>query len=99
MACYSLQMEDSSEFYSKLKSRDPDLVLKMSKCVLEVAKYNKERIDIFDITFKRNLDGILFSINKSQYEDLLNNCLNDLIKIEEYELCADIKKILNKKTL
>jgi protein-arginine kinase activator protein McsA len=29
---------------------------------------------------------------------MLNNCLNDLIKIEEYELCAEIKKQLDKKT-
>jgi protein-arginine kinase activator protein McsA len=41
---------------------------------------------------------MLFTIDKSQYNDMLNNCLNDLIKIEEYELCAEIKKQLDKKT-
>ena len=68
----------------------------MVKCVLSAAKRNKDNIDIFDITFK-NLDNLVFSIERSQYNELLENCLNDLIALEEYELCAEIKKQLNKK--
>jgi hypothetical protein len=41
---------------------------------------------------------MLFTIDKPQYKDLLKNCLDDLIKIEEYELCAEVKKILDKKS-
>jgi len=70
--------------------------MKMVKCVLSAAKRNKDNIDIFDITFK-NLDNLVFSIERSQYNELLENCLNDLIALEEYELCAEIKKQLNKK--
>ena len=44
------------------------------------------------------MSGMVFTIEKSQYKDLLKNCLDDLIKIEEYELCAEIKKQLNKKS-
>jgi hypothetical protein len=72
------------------------MILKMVKCVLSAYKRNKDSIDIFDITFK-NLDGLVFNIEKSQYTDLLSNCLNDLIAMEEYELCAEVKKILDKK--
>ena len=68
----------------------------MVKCVLSAYKRNKPNIDIFDITFS-NLDGLVFNIEKSQYTDLLGNCLNDLIAMEEYELCAEVKKILDKK--
>lgn len=70
--------------------------MKMVKCVLSAAKRNKKTIDIFDITFK-NTDGLIFTIDKSQYTELLSNCLNDLIVLEEYELCADIKKFIDKK--
>jgi len=80
-----------------LKDRDPDLVLKMVKCVLSAAKRGKDKIDIFDITFK-TMDELTFSIDKSQYKEMLNNCLDDMIKIEEYELCAEIQKILKKRT-
>lgn len=73
------------------------MILKMVKCVLSAYKRNKDSIDIFDITFK-NLDGLVFNIEKSQYTDLLSNCLNDLIAMEEYELCAEVKKILDKKS-
>ena len=69
----------------------------MVKCVLSAYKRNKDSIDIFDITFK-NLDGLVFNIEKSQYTDLLSNCLDDLIAIEEYELCAEVKKIIDKKS-
>lgn len=97
MACHYLYLKDSSEFYSLMKSRDSEIIIKMVKCILSAAKRNKEKIDIFDISFK-NLDSMVFTIDKSQYNDLLKNCLDDLIKVEEYELCAEIKKELDRKT-
>lgn len=73
------------------------MILKMVKCVLSAYKRNKDGIDIFDITFK-NMDALVFNIEKSQYTELLSNCLDDLIAMEQYELCAEIKKILDKKS-
>ena len=96
MACHYLTMKNSDEFYLKLKGRDAELILKMVKCVLSAFKRDKDMIDIFDITFK-SMDQLTFSIDKSQYKELLSNCMNDLIQMEEYELCADIKKILEGK--
>jgi len=97
MACHYLYLNDSAEFYSLMKARDPEIVIKMVKCVLSAAKRNKETIDIFDISFK-NLESMVFTIDKKQYKELLKNCLDDLIKVEEYELCAEIKKELDRKT-
>lgn len=97
MACWVLTLKDQREFFRLMKERDSDLILKMVKCVLSAYKRNKDGIDIFDITFK-DMSGMVFNIEKSQYADLLGNCLNDLIAIEEYELCADVKKILDKKS-
>ena len=97
MACHCLTLKDQREFFRLMKERDSDLILKMVKCVLSAYKRNKDGIDIFDITFK-DTSGMIFNIEKSQYTDLLSNCLNDLIAIEEYELCADVKKILDKKS-
>ena len=97
MACHCLHLKDSKEFFALLKQRDPELILKMVKCVISAAKRGKDQIDIFDITFK-NMDSLAFGIDKSQYKEMLSNCMDDLIAMEEYELCADIKKILEKKT-
>ena len=44
------------------------------------------------------MDELTFSIEKSQYKEMLKNCMDDLIKIEEYELCAEIQKIIKKRT-
>jgi hypothetical protein len=97
MACHCLTLKDQREFFRLMKERDSDLILKMVKCVLSAYKRDKDGIDIFDITFK-DMSGMVFNIEKSQYTDLLSNCLNDLIAIEEYELCAEVKKILDKKS-
>ena len=96
MACHYLNLKNADEFYTKLKNRETDLVLKMVKCVLSAYKRGKDQIDIFDITFK-NMDQLMFTIDKSQYKELLGNCMNDLIAVEEYEMCAEIKKILEGK--
>ena len=97
MACHCLTLKDQREFLQLMKDRNSDLILKMVKCVLSAYKRNKDGIEIFDITFK-DTSGMVFNIEKSQYTELLSNCLDDLIVIEEYELCADIKKILDKKS-
>ena len=97
MACHCLILKDQREFFQMMKERDSDLILKMVKCVLSAYKRDKDGIDIFDITFK-DTSGMIFNIEKSQYVELLSNCLNDLIAMEEYELCAEIKKILDKKS-
>jgi hypothetical protein len=65
--------------------------------VLSAAKRGKDKIDIFEITFK-TMDELTFSIEKSQYKEMLKNCMDDLIKMEEYELCAEIQKIIKKRT-
>ena len=97
MACHCLMLKDQREFFKLMKDRDSDLILKMVKCVLSAYKRNKDGIEIFDITFK-DTSGMIFNIEKSQYTELLSNCLNDLIAIEEYELCAEVKKIIDKKS-
>lgn len=95
MACHTLFLTNQTEFFTKLKNREPDLVLKMVKCVLNAIKRKRDKIDIFDITFK-DTSELVFSLEKKQYHDLLKNCLDDLILLEEYELCAEIKKTLEK---
>jgi len=97
MACHCITLKDQREFLQLMKDRDSDLILKMVKCVLSAYKRDKNKMDIFDITFK-DKSGMIFTIEKSQYAELLSNCLNDLAAIEEYELCADMKKIIDKKS-
>ena len=95
MACHTLFLKNQIEFFSMLRNREHDLVLKMVKCVLNAIKRKRDKVDIFDITFK-DTSELVFSLEKSQYHDLLKNCLEDLIGMEEYELCAEMKKQLDK---
>ena len=95
MACHTLFLKNDREFFSLLKNRDQDLVLKMIKCVLNAVKRKREKVDIFDITFK-DTSEMIFTIEKNQYHDMLRKCLDDIIALEEYELCAEVKKVLDK---
>lgn len=96
MACHCLYLEDASEFWKMMKERESDLIMKMVKCVMSASKRNKDKIDIFDIVFK-DTSELTFSIEKKQYKELLTNCIKDMVKIEEYELCAAMQKEINKK--
>ena len=91
MACHYLYLKNQREFFELMKQRDSEIIMKMVKCVLSAAKRNKDKIDIFDVSFK-DMTSMVFTIDKSQYNEMLKNCMDDLIKIEEYEMCADIKK-------
>jgi hypothetical protein len=97
MACHCLYLRDKAEFFNMMKERDSELIMKMVKCVLSASKRNKAKIDIFDISFK-DTSSMIFTIDRIQYKDLLTKCLDDMIGIEEYELCAEMKKQINKKS-
>ena len=96
MATFYYIMKDEHEFYNKLKNRDIDMITKMVKCILNAIERKKPKVDIFEVTFK-NTRTLVFTLEKNQYIDLLENCLDDLIKIEDYETCAVIKRIISKK--
>ena len=91
MACHCLHLRDSKEFFALLKQRDPELILKMVKCVLSAAKRGKEQIDIFDVTFK-NMDSLSFGINQCQYKEMLGNCMEDLKLGTIYQWARELAK-------
>ena len=97
MACHSIFINSEKEFFIKLKERDPELLLKMVKCVISAHKRKRPSITIFDVTFK-DMSSLFFKMEKQEYKDFLSNCLQDMINIEEYEICVDIKKIIATKT-
>jgi hypothetical protein len=96
MACHHLILNSFKDFLDLIKEREPDFILKTVKCVLNAYKQNKDEIDVFEVDFQDNTDSLTFSLNKDQYMNLLDNCGKDLIKMEEYELCSQIKKIKQK---
>lgn len=96
MACHYITLKNETEFLLMMKERNPDLIMKMVKCVLSAAKRNKPSIDIFDITFK-DTSSMVFSIDRAEYKSMFKNCLDDLIKLEEYELCAEVTKQINRR--
>lgn len=97
MAYHCLLLKNKDEFYTKLKYHDPDLVVKLVTCVINAHKRKLTNVDVFDITFKNSTE-LLFNVAKEQYKDLLKTYIPTLEKLEEYELCSDIIKIVEKKS-
>jgi len=95
MACHYIFLKDEQEFNQKLIKRDFDLIQKMTKCVVSAIQRKKEKIDIFEVTFK---DGntITFSMDKNEYKNFLEKSLNDFVQEEMYEYCSELKKIIDK---
>ena len=95
MAAYYLFMKDPREFYNKLKGRDPEMITKMDKSALHGIKNKKDKIDLFEVNFK-DTTTLTFTIEKDQFLEIIKNCLDDMIKLENYELCAQMRDVLNK---
>ena len=38
MACHNIFLANEKEFFQKMKDRDPDMIIKMVKCVLSAQK-------------------------------------------------------------
>jgi 7,8-dihydro-6-hydroxymethylpterin-pyrophosphokinase len=88
-------MKDEKEFFLRMKDRDPEIILKMVKCVLSAHKRKIKQLNIFEVIFKDS-SYMTFAMDKKEFKNFLNNCLQDMINIEEYEICAEIKKIVNR---
>lgn len=97
MACHNIYMKNEEEFFKRMKERDSDIIIKMVKCVISAFKRKRPSINIFDISFK-DTSSMTFAMQKQEYKKFLENCLNDLIQVEEYEMCAEIKKIITTNT-
>jgi hypothetical protein len=95
MASYYLFLKDEKEFYQKLGNKDPDIIFKMAKAVIGAAKRGRERITVFEVTFKSG-DELIFNIEKEDYVVFLRDIMGELVKMdtpETYLMCAEILKL------
>jgi hypothetical protein len=90
-------MKDEKEFFLRMKDRDPEIIYKMVKCVLSAYKRKINKLNIFEVVFK-DTSYMVFAMERKEFKNFLNNCLQDMIDIEEYEICAEIKKIVSRNT-
>ena len=95
MAAHVVTFKNMQEFFQKMKERDPDMIRKMAKTVIHAVNTNRKKIDVFQVIFN-NTSEYVFTVDDDQYISCLRNCMGDMIKIEEYELCSQIRDILQK---
>jgi hypothetical protein len=102
MASHVLSFKNKEEFFQKIKDKDRDLIVKMVKTILYAIKHKKPKVNVFeviftDVKYSTDLKELVFSKEKSDYIPTLKAALDELIRFEEYELCSEIKEILDKK--
>ena len=95
MAAHVVTFKNMQEFFQKMKDRDSDMIRKMAKTVIHAVNTNRKKIDVFQVIFSTTGEYI-FTLDSDQYLNCLRNCMDDMIRIEEYELCSQIRDILQK---
>lgn len=93
MACYNIRLKNREDFIELIRSRDPEMVISMVNCVLSAIKSKKKKVDIIQVKFDTG-EGMMISASQEDYKNLLEKCKEDLIELEEFELCAEIQKAL-----
>jgi len=95
MASHVVMFKNMKEFFQKMKERDKDMMRKMVKTILHAIKSKKHKVDVFQVIFSDTSD-YTFTVESDQYVTCLKNCMGDMVKAEEYELCAQIRDVLQK---
>lgn len=93
MACYNIRLKNREDFIELIRSRDPEMVISMVNCVLRAIESKKKKVDIIQVKFDTG-EGMMISASQEDYKNLLEKCKEDLIELEEFELCAEIQKAL-----
>lgn len=97
MASHVITFRTFEEFFKSINGRDRSLIVKMTKSILYAIKHKRPKIDIFEVLFKDpDEHELIFTKHKKEYIPTLKEVMPFLIEFEEYELCAEIKTILNK---
>lgn len=96
MASHVIVFKDQLEFLGKIKDRDPDLIQKMTKCIIYAVKKKKHKVDVFEVIFKDLSNPIVFTLEEKDYKVRLEDALDSMIAIEAYELCAEIRDTIKK---
>jgi len=102
MASHVLSFKNKEEFFQKIKEKDRDLLVKMVKTILYAIKHKKQTVSIFeviftDVKYSADLKELIFTKDKADYIPTLKAVMDDMIRFEEYEFCAEIKEALEKK--
>jgi len=75
--------------------------LEISKAIVEAIDFalkNKRKKVVFAQVIIKNIMAVTLSVEKREFMDLLNQNLEILVELEEYEMCALIMKLKNKLT-
>lgn len=85
-----------SDFWDDLNNQKLDIIKPIALDIIEAIKSSskKKKIKIFEVYIADEYI-IDFSIYKDEYYNILNNTLPKFVEYEEYELCEQIKQILN----
>ena len=92
----SIRVKDEEEFEERIKNKDLMLAKEIVNVILKNLNSKKRFHHIFEI-YIENRDTILdLTIDKNDFITTLEKNLKTLIFHEEYEICSDIKKAIDK---
>jgi transcription antitermination factor NusA-like protein len=98
MAYYEVKTNSDQEFLDMLRERNDELVTAMVEGVLSAIDTGLKKIDLVEVinaVGSRKKASYVISIVQEDYETMLTSCMEDMIRLEKYELCSKIKAYLD----
>jgi hypothetical protein len=95
MAYYKVNTEHEDDFIRMLKERHETLVTAMVKGVLDAAERGLKKVDLIEVQSGSKRGYYVVTAIAKEYGTMLKSCLDDMIRYENYELCAKIKNYLD----
>lgn len=94
MAYYKIKTKSDDEFLEMLKERDEALVTAMVNGVLDAVEKGMKKVDLIEVQLGDMKGHYVVTAIAKEYSKMLESCLEDMVRFENYELCAKIKKYL-----
>jgi hypothetical protein len=104
MAYYEVKTSSDQEFLDMLRGRNDELVTAMVEGVLSAIDKGLKKIDLVkvintsDLNYRKKTSYVI-SIIEEDYETMLSSCMDDMIRLEKYELCSKIKNYLQSESI
>lgn len=84
---------NSDSIESIVEIDDPEIVYEIIKGIFYGIARGLEEVELFEI--EKNQEQQIFSIPRKKWIKALNKCLENMIELEDYETCSEIKKALS----
>jgi hypothetical protein len=93
MAEYNISKENEFDFFKSMEYREFSIIEKIVNSILKSIERKKKRVDALEVFFQDG-SSLILTIEKENYKECLENCIDDFAKQDKFEECIQIKEVI-----